>query len=122
MNNTTQQLLNSMNRQTQQLLDSVSSENQDIAENKVAEREPTFGDALVGRSFNPSKNPNVDRLKEIFAEAADIVWRDYNDRSIYGISASNPSNSITAKNLLWPTMFEVLSAQMACVKLITLNY
>jgi hypothetical protein len=106
---------------TQRILDSITT-NSDLAEDGEVEYQPTFGDNLVGRSFNPSKNPDVNRLKEIYAEAADIVWRDYNNRSADGTSVINPLNNIIAKNLVYPTMFEVLSAQMACVKLITLNY
>ena len=31
----------------------------------------TFGQKAVGVSFNPSKNPDVDRIKQVFANAID---------------------------------------------------
>jgi hypothetical protein len=34
--------------------------------------EPSFGESAVGRSFNPSGNSRVDRLKTLYAEIIDI--------------------------------------------------
>ena len=33
----------------------------------------TLGELLVGKTFNPSGDERVDRLKELFAEAIDIL-------------------------------------------------
>lgn len=41
--------------------------------NPQTERALSFGQKLTGVNFNPSGDPSVTRLKEIFAEAADIV-------------------------------------------------
>ena len=34
--------------------------------------QPSFGDKAVGRSFNPSKDSRVDRIKALYAEIIDI--------------------------------------------------
>lgn len=36
------------------------------------ERSSTYGEKAVGRTFNPSSDPVVDRLKELYAEIIDI--------------------------------------------------
>ena len=35
------------------------------------QREPTFGEKAAGVSFNPSKNPNVDEVKALYAKVID---------------------------------------------------
>ena len=37
-----------------------------------AMREPTFGEKAVGLSFNPSGDPTVQKLKELYAQIIDI--------------------------------------------------
>lgn len=69
----------------------------------------TFGQQLVGISFNPSRNPDVDRAKALCAELADLV----NDNQKVS-PASYGYNLIKGKAL-----GEILSAQMLTVKLLT---
>lgn len=67
----------------------------------------TFGEKLVGKTFNPSGDDKVARLKQIFAEAADIV-NDHESTSTYC------GNLIKGKAL-----GEILNAQMCAVKHVT---
>lgn len=71
----------------------------------------TFGDELVGKTFNPSLDPRVDRAKEICAELADLV---------YGIKPVEGKEYIC--NLIrGKALSEILSAQMLVVKSLTLK-
>lgn len=40
-------------------------------------RELSFGERLVGLTFNPSNDPKVQRAKEICAELADLLYNDH---------------------------------------------
>jgi hypothetical protein len=84
-------------------------------ENKISiteERQLTFGEQLVGLSFNPSNDDKVGKAKKLCADLADLL----NDEN----------------NLLPPTQFkqrlfshaicEILNAQMNVVKVLTLKY
>jgi hypothetical protein len=42
----------------------------------LPEREMTFGEKLVGLTFNPSGDAKVQRAKELCAELADLVRND----------------------------------------------
>ena len=73
----------------------------------------TFGEQLVGISFNPSSLPDVDRVKTICAELADIVETN---RRI-------PDQNTSMKELLFPgIMNSILEAQMNAVKYLTLKF
>lgn len=39
----------------------------------MEERELTLGEKRVGKSFNPSGNENVDKIKSLSAEAIDLL-------------------------------------------------
>lgn len=76
------------------------------------ERQLTFGEQLVGVTFNPSGIASVNRLKEIFAEAADIVVNNNNDGRL--------ENDLT--RLIDNAALEsILAAQMMAVKSVTLG-
>lgn len=79
----------------------------------TAERELTFGEKLVGLTFNPSGDPKVQRAKEICAELADLVRKDNEILSI--------DNSVK-HHLLHHTYGEILNAQMNVVKVLTFKY
>lgn len=74
---------------------------------------PTFGEKLVGKNFNPSADPRVDRLKTLAAEMADIV------------NEHNSSDNKTAEGGYLNSTFKggairrILTAQMWAVKHIT---
>ncbi len=82
--------------------------------NEVAEMpwQPTFGEKLVGITFNPSGDPKVQRVKELCAELADLVSDEYNSRE----------NTYLVKVLYDHTLVEILNAQMNAVKLLTFKY
>lgn len=73
----------------------------------------TFGQKLVGVDFNPSKNPKVDRLKELFAEAVDIIQEKLITNS------QDRDGEIILYN---HTIGEILNAQMNAVKFIVTDF
>jgi hypothetical protein len=78
-----------------------------IEETKVL----TFGEQLVGLSFNPSGDEDVHRVKELAAEMAEILKRRY---------SNDPKTPV--KSLLFDhAVGEILNAQMTVVKVITLK-
>ena len=77
------------------------------------EQELTFGQKLVGVSFNPSQDPRVDRVKEICAELADIIQP---------LEGANNTNSYLFNLVKGNALREILNAQMNSVKLLTLKY
>lgn len=44
-----------------------------------AQRELTFGEDAVGKRFNPSGDPTVEKLKSLYAEIIDILNDDRGD-------------------------------------------
>lgn len=48
-------------------------------ENNTENRELTFGEKAVGITFNPSQNPKVDKVKQLYAEIIDILNDDRGD-------------------------------------------
>lgn len=75
--------------------------------------ELTFGEQLVGLTFNPSGDPEVQRAKELCAELADIVD---------SVARRNNLRAFPLTNVLYSnTIGEILNAQMNVVKLITIK-
>lgn len=74
-------------------------------------QELTFGEKLVGKSFNPSQDPRVDRAKEICAELADMVSEGISFESLPSLN----------RELYRHTIGQILNAQMNVVKLLTLK-
>ena len=76
----------------------------------MQKRELTFGEQLVGLTFNPSGDAKVQRAKELCAELADLVNEDYQYYVFEPL-----------KNQLYNhTIGEILNAQMNVVKVLTL--
>jgi hypothetical protein len=74
-------------------------------------RVPSFGEQLVGLSFNPSGDADVHRVKELAAEMAEILKRRYTE-----------DQRTPVKSLLFDhAVGEILNAQMNVVKVITMN-
>ena len=74
-------------------------------------RVPSFGEQLVGLSFNPSGDADVHRVKELAAEMAEILKRRYSE-----------DKRTPVKSLLFDhAVGEILNAQMNVVKVITMN-
>ena len=80
----------------------------------VPEQSPelSFGQKLIGVTFNPSGDPRVNRLKELAAEMADIVTADYHSKH------NTPIGDI----LFTSTMGEIVNGQMNAVKFVTNRY
>ena len=76
-------------------------------------RSLTFGEKLVGLTFNPSNDSKVQRAKELCAELADLVYD--------GNEVLDVNNSVK-HHLLHHTYGEILNAQMNVVKILTLKY
>lgn len=76
--------------------------------------ELTFGQQLVGLTFNPSADPKVQRAKELCAELADLLNEHYNE--------DRRSSSYLKIKLFEHTIGEILNAQMNAVKMLTFNY
>jgi hypothetical protein len=71
----------------------------------------SFGEQLVGLSFNPSGDEDVHRVKELAAEMAEILKRRY----------SNDEKTPVKSLLFDHAVGEILNAQMTVVKVITLK-
>lgn len=79
----------------------------------MEEQVPTFGEKLVGLSFNPSENEKVDRAKKLFAEAADLLKEHIIEvREKKGLS-------LMGADIFSHAIGEILNAQMCTVKVLT---
>ncbi len=87
------------------------------AEKSEMTPEPTFGEDLVGYTFNPSGNENVQEAKRLAAALADVLHRDYEER----FGKRNCNNSFIASVVYQQAIGEILNAQMNTVKLLTLH-
>ena len=74
--------------------------------------ELTFGQQLVGLTFNPSGDAKVQRAKELCAELADLLRKDSMGKYPSYISSLLYDHAIG----------EILNAQMNAVKVLTLKY
>ena len=74
--------------------------------------EENFGDKLVGRSFNPSQSTQVDLIKELTANLANLVWYNY---------ANGKEKTLTEEIIFSKCISAILDAQMTAVKIITSN-
>ena len=75
-------------------------------------RELTFGEKLVGLTFNPSGDPNVQRAKELCAELADLLNQNANSH------VEKP----LCRLLFDKAIGDILDAQMNVVKVLTFKY
>lgn len=75
-------------------------------------REMTFGEKLVGLTFNPSNDDKVAKAKKLCADLADLL-----EEELQGKESSR------LEHLLYPSVVsKILDAQMNVVKLLTLKY
>lgn len=73
----------------------------------------SFGEKLVGLSFNPSENEKVDKAKKLFAEAADLL-----KEHIVEVREKEGLTTMGA-DLFSHAIGEILNAQMCAVKVLT---
>lgn len=74
--------------------------------------ELTFGEKLVGLSFNPSGDSKVQQVKEICAKLADILYDDIPE---------DGERTYLQDTLFNKAVGDILDAQMTSVKLLTLK-
>lgn len=80
----------------------------EIKETKV----PSFGEQLIGISIDTPPSNDVEKIKYMFAEIAEILKNDY-----------QTNNRHPLKSLLFDhAVGEILSAQMAIVKVLTMKH
>ena len=79
-----------------------------IKETKI----PSFGEQLIGVEFNPSQQEDVAKVKQMFAEIAEILKKNYQGESRHPL-----------KSLIFDhAVGEILNAQMSVVKVLTLKH
>ena len=76
------------------------------------EKEMTFGEKLVGATFNPSGDDKVAKAKQLCAELADLLYDDLTNNEQTSLKATLAEHAIG----------EILNAQMSVVKVLTLKY
>lgn len=84
-------------------------------EENVNTRPASPGEIAVGLTFNPSNDQTVQKLKELFAQAFDIV-----EQSV----PADDGTIITARKrkMRDAALHEIVTAQMWAVKVVTLKY
>lgn len=88
-----------------------------MKEESTGQDQLSFGQQLVGMTFNPSGDPKVQRAKELCAELADLVQADLLDRRF-----SDTPPSQLYRDLQRHAIGEILNAQMNVVKVLTFKY
>lgn len=81
----------------------------------MGETELTFGQKLVGLTFNPSGDEKVQRAKELCAELADLVAEHYEEN----FGNKETEFGFLISELYRHTIGEILNAQMNVVKVLT---
>ena len=74
--------------------------------------ELSFGQKLVGLTFNPSGDDKVARAKQLCADLADLLHKDFYENETTGLKT----------DLFRHAVGEILNAQMNVVKVLTLKY
>jgi hypothetical protein len=77
------------------------------------QKQLTFGEKLVGLNFNPSADDKVTKAKQICAELADMLEKEYREKNLGAMPLTD--------TLYKHAVGEVLNAQMNAVKVLTLR-
>jgi hypothetical protein len=86
-------------------------------EKQTTEATMSFGQQLVGLTFNPSGDAKVQKAKELCAELADLIQSDLLDKRF----SDNPPSDLY-RLLHEHAVVQILNAQMNVVKVLTLKY
>ena len=86
-------------------------------ENQVGNRELTFGEKAVGLSFNPSGDENVNKAKQLMADALDLLKKVENAKTDNGQAMQSWEANVFRTN----AFNKIVDAQMSLVKYITWN-
>jgi len=76
-------------------------------------KELTFGEKLVGLTFNPSCDDKVYKVKRLCADLTDLLYDDIPE---------DGERTFLQDQLFNKAIFNILDAQMTSVKLLTLKY
>lgn len=77
----------------------------------------SFGEQLVGLSFNPNQDPNVHKAKQLCAQLADLLNQTYNNPM-----PPNENHRPLYEMLFQKAIGDILDAQMNVVKVLTFKY
>jgi hypothetical protein len=83
------------------------------------QRELTFGEKAVGVTFNPSQDPGVKRIKDLYAEIIDILEADR--QTAMSMKNNKDYDAAGAARLYSIAITEAQAAQMWAVKARTWN-
>lgn len=96
----------------------MESNNEGVQLNQTSATQParelTFGEKLVGLTFNPSNDDKVSKAKQLCADLADLLHDD--------VYAGSGELTSLQSHLYHHTIGEILNAQMNVVKVLTLKY
>ncbi len=81
--------------------------------NNTSQKSMTFGEQLVGVTFNPSNDDKVTKAKKLCAELADLL-NDYNE--------AKEQKTQNSQRLFSHAVGEILNAQMNVVKVLTYQF
>lgn len=87
--------------------------NQSFFAKKESVSELTFGQKLVGLTFNPSGDANVNKAKQLCADLADLLYNHHHN---------GKEVTMLQQPLYDHANGEILNAQMNVVKVLTLKY
>ena len=77
------------------------------------QKELTFGEKLVGLTFNPSGDEKVNKVKQLCAELTDVLYDDIPE---------DGERTYLQDTLFNKVVGDILDTQMTAVKLLTLKY
>jgi hypothetical protein len=98
---------------TQQFQSEPSSKTPEYIGQEKTPKPMTFGEKLVGLTFNPSNDDKVSKAKKLCADLADLLMEHYNEpREMTELEGRLINHAIG----------EILNAQMNVVKVLTLKY
>lgn len=91
----------------------MGDDNKEVVSGVVGreERVLTYGEKLVGVTFNPSGIPEVDEIKELYARVIDFCYKNNND----------PEGGMKGE-LMKEAIMDAMKAAMTAVKGITYKY
>lgn len=96
-----------------QVLD-TSVKNDTVCDDSSVNRQMTFGEKLVGITFNPSSDDKVGKAKRLCADLADLLREE--------VYKGDGETSELQSRLYNHAVGEILNAQMNVVKVLTLKY
>jgi hypothetical protein len=94
------------------MLEQPMVESKDVPSEKTEQKQLTFGEKLVGLTFNPSNDDKVSKAKRLCSDLADLLNDENNSRE----------TSQFSQRLFSHAVCEILNAQMNVVKFLTLKY